>query len=139
MSPKSVTKKDEIRLWKMQYQTNSGKPQPAVKFNIVDHVRISYLRKPFDREYDERWTMEYFVIDSRYIKQGMVNYTLKDTLYEEVLGSFYQPELSRVQVTGYMVYRVDKVLRKRKSQVLVLWLGWPQKHSSWIPTKSLKD
>lgn len=139
MSPKSVTKKDEIRLWKMQYHTNSGKPTPAFKFNIGDHVRISHLRKPFHREYDERWTMEYFVVDSRYIKQGMVNYTLKDTLNEEVLGSFYQPELSRVQVTDDMIYRVDKVLRKRKNQVLVSWLGWPQKYSSWIPANSLKD
>ena len=65
--------------------TNSGKPPTAFKYSIGDHVRISHLRKPFDREYDERWTMEYFVIDSRYIKQGMVNNTLKDTLNEEVL------------------------------------------------------
>lgn len=43
-----------------------------------------------------------------------------------MLGSFYQPELSRVQVTDDMIYRVDKVLRKRKNQVLVSWLGWPQ-------------
>ena len=41
--------------------------------------------------------MEYFVIDSRYVKQGVVNYTPKDTVNEEVLGSFYQPELSRVK------------------------------------------
>jgi hypothetical protein len=83
--------------------------------------------------------MEYFVIDSRYIKQGIVNYTLKDTLKEEMLGSFYQPELSRMQVTDDMVYRVDKVLRKRKNKVLFSWLGWPQKYSSWIPTNSHKD
>ena len=63
--------------------------------------------------------MEYFVIDSRYVKQVVVNYTLKDTVNEEVLGSFNQPELSGVQVTDDMVYRVDKVLRKRKNQVLV--------------------
>jgi hypothetical protein len=63
--------------------------------------------------------MEYFVIDSRYVKQGVVNYTPKDTVNEEVLGSFYQPELSRVKVTDDMVYRVDKVLRERKNQVLV--------------------
>jgi hypothetical protein len=63
--------------------------------------------------------MEYFVIDSRYVKQGVVNYTPKDTVNEEVLGSFYQPELSRVKVTDDTVYRVDKVLRKRKNQVLV--------------------
>jgi hypothetical protein len=43
----------------------------------------------------------------------------KDTVNEEVLGSFYQPELSRVKITDDMVYRVDKVLRKRKNQVLV--------------------
>ena len=69
----------------------------------------------------------------------MVNYTLKDTLNEEVLGSFYQPELSRVQFTYDIVYRVDKVLRKRKNQVLVSWHGWPQKYSGWIPANSLKD
>ena len=67
--------------------------------------------------------MEYFVIDSRNVKQGAVNYTLKDTVNEEVLGSFYQPELSRVKVTDDMVYRVDKVLRKRKKSS-PRFLGW---------------
>jgi len=139
MSPKAVSTKDQARLWKLQYKSNSGKAPPAFKFNVGDHVRISHLRKPFDREYDERWTIEYFVVDTRYIKQGLLCYTLKDTLGEKVIGSFYEPELSKVIVTDDMEYRVDKVLKKRKDTVLVSWLGWPRKYASWILTNSLTD
>lgn len=38
------------------------------KFKIGDSVRISHVHKPFDREYDERWTGEHFIVKSRLIK-----------------------------------------------------------------------
>lgn len=88
---KAVSQKDQARLWKLQYKSNAGKAPPAFKFNVWDHVRISHLRKPFDREYDERWTIEYFVVDTRYIKHGLLFYTLKDTLDEKVIGPFFEP------------------------------------------------
>ena len=69
----------------------------------------------------------------------MLCYSLKDTLGEKVIGSFYEPELSKVIVTDDMEYRVDKVMKNRRDQVLASWLEWPRKYASWIPTNSLKD
>ena len=47
MSPKFVTKKEEIRLWKMQYLTNSGKPPLAFKINIGESRQDFSLTKTF--------------------------------------------------------------------------------------------
>lgn len=64
MAPRAVTKKDQSRLWKLQYGSRSKYvPQTRTRYSFKkgDIVRISHLRQPFAREYDERWTLEYFV------------------------------------------------------------------------------
>ncbi|VDH91738.1 Hypothetical predicted protein [Mytilus galloprovincialis] len=141
MAPRAVTKKDETRLWKLQYSTQHY-VKPATrgyKFRKGDTVRISHVRQPFDREYDERWTMEYFVVDDRGTKDGISYFTLKDTLGDGVQGTFYQSELNRVRVTEQTMYRIEKVIRRRRHDALVKWMGWPVKFNSWIPLSSLKD
>lgn len=142
MAPKNVTKKDEVRLWKLQYRKKSmstAKTPHRLAFKKGDTVRISNLRRPFEREYDERWTMEYFVVDKRGKKQGIPYYLLKDTQGDPVEGTFYESELSRVKVTEQTVYRIEKILRQKKKEALVKWMGWPKKFNSWIPKSSLKN
>lgn len=144
MAPKNVTKKDEVRLWKMQYGLSKSKPsQEGVPKRFVfkkgDTVRISHLRQAFDREYDERWTSEYFVVDQRKIKEGIPFYTLKDTMGEDIEGTFHSSDLNRVTITDDTEYRVEKVLRRRRDEVLVRWMGWPKKYDSWIPKSDLKN
>lgn len=141
MAPRAVTKKDEPRLWKLQYPpTKYVKPSTrGFAFRKGDTVRISHLRQAFDREYDERWTMEYFVVDERGIKEGIPFYTLKDTLGDDVKGTFYQSELNRARVNDQTEYRIEKIVRRRRHDALVKWMGWPTKFNSWIPLTSLKD
>lgn len=67
--------------------------------------------------------MEYFVVDDREMKERILYYKLKDTLGDEVQGTFYCPELSKVTVTDESVYRVEKVLRKNRNKALVKWIG----------------
>ena len=74
-------------------------------------MQISHVRQPFDREYDERWIMEYFVVADRRVKEGLPYYTLKDMTGEAIQGTFYQPEFNRVSITDETVYRIEKVLR----------------------------
>ena len=81
----------------------------------------------------------YFVVDDRGMKEGIPYYTLKDTIGDAVQGTFYQPELNRVKVTEETVYRIEKVILRRRNDALVKWMGWPSKFNSWIPTASLKD
>ena len=39
----------------------------------------------------------------------------------------------QLQKTDQTVYRIDRIIRKRGTEVLVKWSGYPDKFSSWIP------
>ena len=90
-TPRGVTKRDEARLWKVQYGRveTRKKTKPRFTFKKGDTVQISHVRQPFDREYDERWTVEYFVVTDRGVKEGLPYHTLKDTTGKVVQGTFY--------------------------------------------------
>jgi hypothetical protein len=51
----------------------------------------------------------------------------------------YFTELNRVKVTEQTVYRIEKVLQRRRNEAMVKWMGWPSKLNNWIPITSLKD
>lgn len=146
-APIDVKKKDQVELWKIQHdikttqtktKRSKGGPTTRYKFGVGDTVRISHLQRPFQREYDERWTYEYFVIASRGMKQGIPFYTLKDVEGDVINGTFYESELSRVIVTDDTTYRIEKVFKRRKNDALVKWWGWPNKFNSWIPKSDLQ-
>jgi hypothetical protein len=119
MAPANVTKKDEVRLWKLQYRGKykleyksknklAAKTSTRYVFKNGDTVRISHMRGMFEREYDERWTMEYFVVDGRGKKQKIPYYTLKDITGDAIQGTFHRTEFNKVAVTEDTVYRIEK-------------------------------
>jgi hypothetical protein len=145
-TPASVTKEDEIKLWKLLYTDSKSANKAPVKklkfkFNIGDIVRISKMRKPFQRYYSEHWTNELFIIKQRNITQNIPIYTLTDYSGEDILGIFYEKELQKVYVDENTTYNVEKVVRSRikngRKESLIKWMGWPDKYDSWIPTKDI--
>lgn len=151
-TPRSVKAEDSVDLWKLQYtsQPKSSTRKPGAsrakgfKYKVGDLVRVSFLRRTFQREYDERWSRELFVVNERFMSDGLPQYRLKDYAGEVVSGTFYENQLKK----AYEQYRylVETVLRSRKrggrKQLLVRWRGWPSKYDSWIDEKdvsSLKD
>lgn len=142
--PAHVTNEDRFKFWTMQEQERDTSPKvKRFKFKTGDIVRITYIRNVFSREYDERWTRELFIVSSRFNKDDRCLYTLKDYHNEPILGTFYQEELQKVRVNNDTVYKVEKVLRRRmrnnRREVLVKWLGWPNKFNSWILQSHLKE
>ena len=141
-APRSVKAKDSVDLWQLQYasQPKSTTRKPSIthnrgfKYKVGDLVRVSFLRRTFHREYDERWSRELFVVNERFISDGIPQYRLKDYAGEVISGTFYENQLKK----AYEQYRylVETVLRtsKRggKKQLLVRWRGWPSKYDSWI-------
>lgn len=143
-TPASVSKKDEIKLWKLLYSSKKPfTPPKRFKFNIKDFVRISKLREQFQRFYSEHWTNEVFIIKERTIKQNIPSYTLTDYDGEMIKGIFYESELQKVYIDKNTKYKVEKVLRNRtekgRRESLVRWMGWPEKFDAWIPTKNITD
>ncbi len=99
-----------------------------------DLVRVSFLRRAFQREYDERWSRELFVVNERFMSDSIPQYRLKDYAGEVVSGVFYQEQLKKAYEQDR--YLVETVLRSRKrmghKELLVRWRGWPSKYDSWV-------
>jgi hypothetical protein len=161
-APSSVKPTDSVDLWKLQYYTKSEhqktpdaklssekKPLSHIsnryvrnyKFRVGDLVRVSFLRWTFQREYDERWSRELFVVNKRFMTEGIAQYKLKDYAGEIITGSFYESQL--IKAFEQQVYLIEKVLRTRKrggkKQHLVKWKGWGPKYDSWITDEDLSD
>lgn len=119
-----------------------NKNKPIFRYKIGDDVRISQLKHPFQRDYQQKWTEEYFKVTQRYKRDGIPVYKVKDLTDEPIDGAFYESELQKVEKSGDILYRVEKVLKKRKrgntTEVYVKWDGWPGKFNSWIPETSLE-
>ncbi len=149
-SPASVTKKDESKIWKLLYE-NHPKPKPKRKhppkaknpfrFKLNDTVRISSIKQPFEKEVDETWTREHYLVSDRFVTESIAQYKLKDISNEPLLGTYYQYELQKVYIQPDATYLISKILRKKgkgKNQMmLVQWLGWNKKHSTWIRASEL--
>ena len=62
-------------------------------------------------------------------------YTIKDMLGEPVQGTFYEQEL---QLSAQEIFRIERVLKKKKNQVVVKWKGYSDKFNSWVPLTDLE-
>lgn len=117
--------------------------KPVFKYKIGDNVRISQLKHPFQRDYQQKWTGEYFKVSVRYKRGGVPVYKVRDLDDDAIEGTFYESELQKVIKTGDVLYRVEKVFKRRRrgniKEAFVKWEGWPRKFNSWIPESSLEN
>lgn len=124
MAPVDVTKGEAmfsafLERTKSDKQTNvkrvslKGKKQRKryFKFKVNDRVRILHLKHTFQREYDQKWTCEIFVITHRFRRQGNEVYRLNDYADEFISGTFYAQELQKVNKKEDTVWKVDKILK----------------------------
>ena len=57
-------------------------------------------------------------------------YTIREWDDTPVKGTFYDADLQKVHVSDEALFRIEKVLKHQKGQVLVKWKGWPDKYNS---------
>ena len=135
MTPEQACEPEKFQQLHQQLQeqhaaTNLGQE----KFKAGDRVRISIQKKTFDKGATPNWTEEIFEV-TEILPTRPITYKIKDLEGEEVKGGFYNEQL---QKTNQQIYRVDKVLRRRKvrgraDEVLVSWCGYPDKFNQWLP------
>ena len=66
-----------------------------LKFKVGDHVRISKYRNIFAKGYSANWSEEIFVIKK--IKNTVPwTYVINDLNDEEIIGTFYEKELQKI-------------------------------------------
>ena len=136
-TPAEVNEDNAQDVWQTLYG-KLVKKKEQYKFKIGDHVRLSKLKRTFEKGYLPNWTTELFRISKR--MKGP-KYKVTDLQGEEIQGTFLEPELQKVTVTKDKLYRVEKVLKRRgkgkRGKVLVKWEGYPDKFNSWIAASDL--
>ena len=62
---------------------------------------------------------------------------------DDIQGTFYQPELQKVDVQNEDLWKVEEILKTRgkgrKKQYYVKWLHWPKKFNSWLNASDVKN
>lgn len=140
-TPSSVNKSNADEVWKTLYENSALKRSPY-KFKVGDQVRISKMKRMFEKGYLPNWSEEIFTISKRIPRNPPV-YKLKEFDGDELEGTFYEQELQKVQTKGdEEVYKIEKILKTRKRgktiECYVKWLGYPDKYNSWINKKDIE-
>ena len=134
--PVLVNAANEEQTWHTLYHDDGiGNLHPVkYKFNIGDKVRISKIKRKFEKGYMPNFSREIFTVSKRIPRQPPV-YKLIDYDGEGLKGTFYEKELQKVVKPDNM-YEVENILKKRGKgknvQYLVKWLGYPDKFNSWV-------
>ena len=89
------------------------------KFKFGDHIRIPKYKNIFAKGYTPNWSEEIFVINE--IKNTIPwTYVINDINGEEIIGTFYEKELQKIDQQGF---RIEKVIKKKGSKLYVKWKG----------------
>ena len=119
MRPTDVTVDNEKQVWHTLYDDDDHAVKHVkYKFKIGDQVRISKIKRTFEKGYLPNFSKEIFTI-SKQVPHYPPVYKLKDYDSEELKGTFYE---------------VEKILKKRgrgrNVQYLVKRLAYPNKFNS---------
>jgi hypothetical protein len=138
-TPASVNALNAMNVWQHLY----GKPEKKERrrqLQIGDQVRISKVKRTFEKGHMPKWTEEIFVIQAIDRKHQPPMYTLRDSADEIIEGRFYREELQKV-IKKDNIYRVERIVKERGSgrnkQYLVKWLGYPE--TSWIRADDITE
>ena len=128
-------------LWENRAKVIKTGRKMKPRFQVGDRVRIRKEQRVFDRGYNEKFTAEYFEVTSVNHRLPIPTYTLKSLDDGEVVaGDFYGNEL---QLTKGDVWKVEKVIKRRKrgrrNEVFVKWLGFGNRHNSWVDERDIQD
>jgi len=138
-TPISVTIENEQTIKNILYGNEKLK---HARLSNGDYVRISIHRQPFVKGYLPQWSEEIFRIYKVSNRRTEPVYSIKDLKDEEIKGTFYEKELQKINFDQDKNFRIESVLKKRKGprgsvQLLVKWLGYPEKFNEWIDQDQL--
>ena len=146
LSPSQITKKNETLIWSKQYlkpKNVAGKIKPKFRFKPGDLVRLSYVKHPFRRAYQQQYTTEVFKIKSRVFQQGIPLYKIVDLKNDPIQGYVKEQEMNSVDKNEESLWYIEKILKKRKvkgkNQYLVRWEGFPKSFDSWVDANEVQE
>lgn len=140
LAPSQVNSSNQEFVWQNLYGQPQKEDPPSSRLEEGDRVRISKVKRRFEKGYLPSWTEELFTVSRIRRRTNPIAYTLKADDGTELIGSFYRFELQKV--ADKEIYRIAEILRQRmygrEKQYLVSWAGYPASFCSWIPARSIQ-
>ena len=141
MTPTEASKpENEITVFNNLNLKPKRKEIKKAKFKVGDQVRISKIKKTFEKGFKHNWTFEVFTIE-KVLDTEPITYKIVDFDNEPVEGSFYSEELQKTDVPDH--YEVEEILETRKvgkkKEYLIKFLGWPAKFNLWVGEDQISD
>ena len=140
MAPIDVNILNQDVVWTNTYgnMKNYGK---KFKFNVGDAVRIALRKAIFQKGYEQGWSDELFYVTQQ-IERDPVVYKVKDYSNNVLVGTFYERELQKVDISEDPSYHIEKILRRKpdgsKTLCLVKWRGYDSRFNSWVDSEDIE-
>jgi hypothetical protein len=97
IAPKDVNKTNQDIVWRNTFGKIIGLPKKKIKFPVGTQVLISRERLLFEkRTSNTRYSPEVFIVRKAVQDRPANYYFLSDLHNEELIGTFYEPELTKV-------------------------------------------
>ena len=125
--------------------THPTKTNEYSKYKVGDYVRISRSKGTFEKGFEKNYFEEIFKVCRVSQRQHIYLYEIQDLNDENIDGFFYTEELTGVgstRLTAEQEFIVECIIQSKeqgkKKQLLVKWVGYPEKFNSWIKATDLK-
>ena len=136
MAPEKVNACNEEKVWNNLYAKRLKAKPIKPKLKVGDRVRLNKKHRVFKKGYLPGWTEEVFVVAQ--VRTGVVpTYKINEWDDTPLTGTFYDEDLQKVTVTDDALFRVEKILKRKRDKVYVRWKGWPDKYDSWMEKRDL--
>jgi len=141
MTPIQASRKEnETILLKKQDEKESNKSEGKQLFQVGDKVRISRIKKTFEKGYTHNWSIEIFIVEE-VLNTKPITYKIKDENDNIIEGTFYNEELQKTEMGD--IYLIEKILKTKtirgKKKYYVKWLGYTDDYNSWIDENDMKE
>lgn len=109
------------------------------KYKKGDFVRVSKIKKTFEKGYTPRWSKEVFKIIAIDTSQYPLMYELADQQGELVTGKFYEDELQKTDLQNFALIEevIERKTINRRKMALVKYQGYGSKFNEWIPESQI--
>ena len=104
-----------------------------LNLKVGDRVRISKYKNIFAKRYVPNWSEEVFVI-KKVTNTVPWTYVINDLNGEEIIGTFYEKELQKMNQEEF---RIEKVIKRKGNKIYVKWKGYNNSFNSLIDKASL--
>jgi len=133
LAPSDITKVNEMEVWRMK---QGPATQIKVKHKLLSYVRVSRVKGPFLKNFDQNWSDEVFRIIAIDRTKAPAMYVIEDLKHDVIQGKFYTQELQSIGNKPPEIYRIEKIIRTRgkgkDKEYFVKWHGYDSSYNSWV-------